>query len=178
MRIPVMIAVGVLLASTPALVSTPALAQTQLSTWSVDQRTGCKVWNIAPQVNETISWSGACRNGVGEGRGVLQWFEGGQPGDRYEGELHDGKQTGHGVITSADGRSYDGDFRDGTMSGHGLYTDTSGDRYDGEWRNGKPNGVGRFVSAMRGTFDGYWTNGCFKDGTRRAAVIVALSTCP
>jgi hypothetical protein len=172
MRIPVIIAVGVL------LVSTPALAQTQLSTWSVDAHTGCKLWNIAPLPNETMTWSGACRNGLGQGQGVLQWFEAGRPGDRYEGELRDGKQTGHGVITSTDGRRYEGDFRDGTMSGNGTYSSPNGDHYDGEWRSGKPNGVGRFVSVVGGTYDGFWTNGCFKDGARRAAVIVALSSCP
>ena len=171
MRAPVMAALGVLLAAVPGA------ARAQLSTWSTDARTGCRVWNPAPLPNETVTWSGACRNGVGQGAGVLLWIENGRLGDRYDGELRDGKQTGRGVITAADGKSYDGSFRDGTMNGHGIYTYANGDHYDGEWRNGKPNGIGRFVSAINGTIEGNWTNGCLTKGDRHAAVAVAPSSC-
>jgi len=171
MRILIMAALGALLAAMPGV------ARAQLSTWSTDQKTGCRVWNLAPQQAETVTWSGACKNGVGQGEGVLQWYESGKPGDRYEGELRDGKQTGHGTITSVDGRSYDGSFRDGNMNGHGVFTYPNGDRYDGEWRNGRPNGIGRFVNAINGTLEGNWVNGCLTQGDKRAAVAVAPSSC-
>jgi len=171
MRIPAIFAAGVL------LLAAPGLAQAQMSTWSTDARTGCKIWNLVPQVDETMTWTGACKDGVAAGTGVLQWFEGGRLGDRYEGELVDGKQSGHGVIVSVDGRRYDGNFRDGTMSGHGVYSYPSGERYDGEWRDGKPNGLGRFISPVNGTVEGNWTNGCFKNEKVRLAVGVLPSTC-
>ena len=175
MRILLISALGVMLACV-MLVSGAGQAQ-MLSTWSIDANSGCKLWNLAPQPNETVTWTGACRNGVGQGQGVLQWFEGGRLGDRYEGQLVDGKQTGHGVITSIDGRSYDGQFRDGAMSGHGIFSFPNGDRYDGEWRNGRPNGVGRFITAINGTLEGVWAEGCLKDGKHVAAVAVPLSSC-
>ena len=31
--------------------------------WSIDAANGCKVWNARPRENETVTWSGACRDG-------------------------------------------------------------------------------------------------------------------
>jgi len=171
MRIVVLFAAAVL------LMPAAGMAQIQISTWATDSRTGCKIWNMVPQPNETITWSGACQNGIAQGVGVLQWFEAGRPGDRYEGAMRDGKQTGHGVIVSAEGQRYDGNFSDGAMSGHGVYTYRNGDHYDGEWRNGTPNGLGRFVSATGGTVFGLWNNGCYSENGRKVAVAVAPSSC-
>jgi hypothetical protein len=159
------------------LVAAPGAARAQLGNWSTDANTGCKIWNMAPQPNETVTWTGSCSDGMAQGTGVLQWFESGRLGDRFEGSIRDGKPTGHGVVASADGTRYDGDFGDGTMNGHGELTLPNGDHYDGEWRNGRPNGVGRFVSAINGTYDGVWRDGCFKDGKKRVAVAVAASAC-
>ena len=75
---PIALALAVLLA-------TPALAQSRPPGWIADSKTGCRVWNEAPQANEAISWSGPCVGGVAEGRGVLHWFAGGQPNGGYEG---------------------------------------------------------------------------------------------
>jgi len=178
MRSPLIAAVAVLLLATPAVILVaPGVAQAQLSTWITDSRTGCRVWDQVPQPSETVTWSGACPNGVAEGNGVLQWYESGRPGDRYEGEMHGGKQSGHAVITSNTGLRYDGEFRDGNMNGYGTFTYPSGDRFEGEWRNGKPNGLGKFISVVNGTFYGNWTDGCFKDGDRKAAVGVPASAC-
>ena|ERR1700722_15492291 len=171
MRLPVMAAFGAL------LLAAPGAARAQLGDWTTDANTKCRIWNMAPAPNETVTWTGTCDNGVAQGTGILQWFEGGRLGDRFEGALRDGKPMGHGVVTSIDGTRYDGDFRDGTMNGHGNLTLPNGDHYDGDWRNGKPNGVGRFVSLINGTFDGNWHDGCFSNGKKHAAVGVSQKAC-
>ena len=79
--------------------------------WIADSKTGCKVWNPAPQAHETIRWSGGCEGGYASGDGTLQWFENGRPGDRYEGEYQSGKRNGHGVVTMSNGTRIEGDWR-------------------------------------------------------------------
>jgi hypothetical protein len=79
--------------------------------WIADSKTGCKVWNPAPQARETIRWSGTCEGGYAQGRGTLQWFENGRAGDRYVGEYQAGKRNGHGVVTMSNGTRIEGDWR-------------------------------------------------------------------
>jgi hypothetical protein len=79
--------------------------------WITDAKTGCKVWNPAPQAHETIRWSGGCEGGYAQGKGTLQWFENGRPGDRYEGEYQAGKRNGHGTVTMSNGTRIEGDWR-------------------------------------------------------------------
>ena len=54
-------------------------------------------------------------------------------GDKYVGELKDGKQNGQGTYTSADGGKYEGEFKDGNMNGQGTHTYADGAKYVGEW---------------------------------------------
>lgn len=92
----------------------PAMAQstpTRPPGWIADSKTGCKVWNPAPQAHETIRWSGACKGGYASGEGTVQWFENGRPGDRYEGEYQAGKRNGHGIVTMSNGTRIEGDWR-------------------------------------------------------------------
>jgi hypothetical protein len=92
----------------------PALAQSQPGkppSWIADSKTGCKVWNPAPQARETIRWSGSCQDGYAQGKGTLEWSENGRPGDRYVGEYQGGKRNGHGVVTMSNGTRIEGDWR-------------------------------------------------------------------
>ena len=59
--------------------------------WIADQTTGCKIWNEAPKPGETVTWSGQCKNGFGEGAGTLQWFENGGSTQRNEVNLVAGR---------------------------------------------------------------------------------------
>ena len=131
-----------------------AMAQGIAPDWTSDPRSGCRVANPNPQPNESITWSGGCRNGFAQGRGVLQWFENGQPAEHYEGEMDGGRMNGNGVLNTSDGGRYDGEFRDGKANGSGTWT------------------------APGGSFSGIWTNGCLKDGNRRAYVGADPSACP
>ncbi len=79
--------------------------------WIADPKTGCKIWNPAPQPHESIHWSGHCKDGLAQGKGTLQWVENGKDGDRYVGEYQGGKRNGHGVVTDTRGNRIEGDWR-------------------------------------------------------------------
>ena len=172
----------------------PAFAQSPQPRWIADVRTGCRISDLFPDPGETVNWTGACLNGIAQGRGVLEWFQNGKPNGRYEGEVREGKLDGQGVFTWPDGQRYEGEFRDGRRDGHGILVDFNGNRYEGEWHNDKLNGPGvavdihtgaRYEGEFRddkahgfGTFwrpsgtvyRGTWKDGCFKQGEEVAAV--------
>jgi hypothetical protein len=143
--------------------------------WIADAKTGCKVWNPQPAPGETAKWTGPCKDGFAEGKGVLEWFKAGNTYERDEGEWHAGHQMGDGAQTWPGGQ-YKGQFADGLPHGRGVLI-VGGGRYDGAFLNGKPNGKGVLTNAS-GTFDGTWAEGCFTDGKRRAAIGVSLPSCP
>jgi hypothetical protein len=147
-----------------AAIAGPAVAQTAppaaggLSSdtptgWVVDGTTGCKVWDDVPAPDETISWSGGCVDGMADGSGTLQYFVGGKPGTRYEGELHGGRADGHGINLDPDGTRYEGGWRNNAAQGPGVYT-KAGQRYEG-----------------------IWEKGCLKQGAAELAIGVSRASC-
>ena len=124
-----------------------AVAQT--AGWQADSDSGCRVWIDVPHAGARVSWSGACVNGLAEGRGVLTTTT----GNRYEGSLHAGLREGHGVLTYL-----------------------NGNRFDGEWRENKPNGPGSYNQAGH-VFSGDWKNGCFDARGQRAVVASTALEC-
>lgn len=100
-----------------------AVAQTDQQSpprWIADSRTGCKIWDPAPEPHESIHWSGGCKDGFADGNGTLQWFENGRPGDRYVGEYRHGKRNGHGVVTYSNGTRVEGDWSDDQLLQMGV----------------------------------------------------------
>jgi hypothetical protein len=79
----------------------PTLAQA--GAWSVDTRNNCKIWNADPHPGETVSWSGACYNGMGVGPGQVQWSINGKPNGKYIGSLLEGRKHGKGKIILPNG---------------------------------------------------------------------------
>jgi hypothetical protein len=127
----------------------PATAQ---ASWLTVQGSDCTVWDPSPVSNETIDWTGACKDGKAAGHGVLTIRRAGKLVERDEGEFVDGKQAGHGVRDYPNAR-YVGEFKDGLFDGKGLYVSSESDgmRYDGEWRDGNLDGHGAlsFASGIR-----------------------------
>jgi hypothetical protein len=154
-------------------VSIPAAAHA--GAWTSDSSVGCRVWNPHPQPNETIQWSGACTNGLAQGRGAAQWFKDGVPLETDEGEWLAGRQTGYGSQVWSAGR-YEGELLDGEPHGRGVLI-LQRLRYEGDFRNGKADGTGTLFKGSE-SFRGVWTNGCFREGTRKASFGVPLSACP
>ena len=84
--------------------------------------------------NISITWSGECYHGLAHGQGILQWYQGGKPIARYEGEMKDGLANGSGKISYANGPRYEGEWQNGERYGRGTFTFANGARYTGDFR--------------------------------------------
>ena len=113
--------------------------------FAIKNQPNCSVWNPAPQLEETITWSGDCLDGKAHGKGTLtyrykeksKWVEG-----VYEGEYANGKAHGQGTFTHPTGAKYVGGWKDDKQHGQGTLTFANGDKYVGQWKNGKYHGQG------------------------------------
>jgi len=76
--------------------------------WITASNQPCKIWNPQPQPNESVTWSGGCKDGFATGQGVLRWTENGKPDVQYEGVYANGKRNGHGVLITPDGKRIEG----------------------------------------------------------------------
>jgi hypothetical protein len=86
--------------------------------WITVSNQPCKVWNPRPVPNESVTWSGECRDGYASGPGTLRWTVDGQLDAVYEGTYVNGKRQGHGVLTLANGRRIEGEwFNDELITG-------------------------------------------------------------
>ena len=147
----------------------PALA----GDWIPDAKSGCRVWDPNPQLEESVTWSGSCANGRAEGRGTAQWSKNGAASETDEGEWRDGRQINKGKQTWSTGH-YEGELADGEPNGHGVLT-VQRLRYEGDFRNGRPNGPGTLTAGTE-TVRGTWKDGCLQ-GARKASIGVPLSAC-
>ena len=143
-----------------AALSTATLAAEPEGGWIADAK-GCKIYNPTPKPNETIKWSGPCKDGVAEGKGVLEYFTDGKPGARYEGTLKRGKFDGRGRLKTGDGAVYDGDWVEGAQEGYGEYTAPDNATFRGGWTAGKPDGPGVMTGADGQVTKGIWSKGQF-----------------
>lgn len=80
--------------------------------WIVAKNHACKIWNPEPQPNESVTWSGACKDGFASGKGVLKWIENGKPDAEFDGEYAKGKRNGPGVLITPDGKRIQGTWSD------------------------------------------------------------------
>lgn len=145
---------------------------------------GCNVWDAEPAAVETVSWTGACVNGLAEGTGVLDWTVAGKPDVHYEGAMKQGKMSGKGRLVWPTGSTYTGDFADDKPSGRGVRTwavgPYAGDSYDGDFLDGERTGVGQYRWANGNRYTGQFTNGqinglgemLYADGRRYAGMFV------
>jgi len=161
--------------TTAAAVAALALAAAvpaRAGEWLAD-KSGCRVWDPSPQLEEAVAWSGICANGHAEGQGIVRWLKAGAPIETDEGEWHDGRQVSKGSQTWPGGR-YEGQIADGEPNGQGLLT-LQKLRYEGEFRDGKPNGPGTLTDGSQ-TVRGIWKDGCLQ-GPRKASIGIPLSAC-
>ena len=133
--------------------------------WVSNTKGDCKYFSNAPFINQTMSWSGSCPNGIAHGFGRLQTYSNGKPvaifdGDVISGKLQgivrgfnlmtedrvvteflDGKSTGKGAIYFASGMKsgmkYFGEFVEGLFEGYGvLYSKDGQVAKAGLWKKG------------------------------------------
>ena len=81
MKIPGVIATAAIL-----LLAAQAAAQTDnpkdkpaTPDWITTTNKPCKVWNPNPEPNESVTWTGPCKDGYANGKGILFWTENGKP---------------------------------------------------------------------------------------------------
>jgi hypothetical protein len=122
--------------------------------WIADSKGKCRVWNIDPQPNETVVWSGACVDGYASGTGTNTWYQAGKEMERYAGTMFKGRPHGKGAVTWANGARYEGDFVYGKPHGKGTYTWANGGRYDGGFMDGERSGKGTFKLANGDIYEG------------------------
>jgi len=77
-------------------------------------------------------------------------------GDKYYGQLKDGKRHGKGTITSSGGQKYVGYWKDDQYHGKGTYTWPSGQKYVGDWKDGKQHGKGTLTYPDGQKYVGDW----------------------
>ena len=142
----------------------PAAAQGD-QTPTIRDKNGCQIYNPNPQAEETVTWTGGCRDGFADGKGVLEWFIGGQLEERYEGTMVGGWAEGVGTFTSRQGVRYQGEWKKSLQDGKGVSQSADGSRYEGQWRAGKPHGRGTYVSPNGESIEGEWENGELKAGS-------------
>ena len=151
----------------PLSIAISSLLLSAQGAWADDEgyitdSNGCKIANPSPKANETVTWSGECKDGFAGGTGLMQWFEDKKPGVRYEGTLAHGTLSGEGKLTLPDGSTYEGGWLDGRQSGQGVLTTGDGASYKGAWRNGKPEGRGVMRTVTGETVDGIWKDGTYQ----------------
>jgi len=100
-----------------------AVAQTDDPTppgWITTTNKPCKIWNPEPQPNESVTWSGPCKDGFASGKGILRWTENGKPDVEFDGEYVNGKRNGPGVMIAPDGHRIEGEWvNDKLLTGDG-----------------------------------------------------------
>eukprot|EP00316_Scyphosphaera_apsteinii_P024956 CAMPEP_0119323652 /NCGR_PEP_ID=MMETSP1333-20130426/61215_1 /TAXON_ID=418940 /ORGANISM="Scyphosphaera apsteinii, Strain RCC1455" /LENGTH=141 /DNA_ID=CAMNT_0007331155 /DNA_START=43 /DNA_END=465 /DNA_ORIENTATION=+ len=79
-------------------------------------------------------------------------------GDKYVGDVCDGKRNGHGVYYYDSGDKYTGEWVLGKQCGHGVYVYANGDRYVGQWQGGKHDGAGTYYFKSGKIFNGTYRN--------------------
>ena len=104
----VLIAIAVML-----IVPTQIMAQRERTArpdWITATNQPCKIWNPQPEPNESVTWSGMCKDGLASGQGTLHWMVNGKPDVDFEGTYANGKRNGHGVIILPDGKRIEGQW--------------------------------------------------------------------
>ena len=93
---------------------------------------------------------GEVKDGKQNGQGTYTWAN----GDRHVGEWKDDKRNVQGTSTYANGDKYVGEWKDDKKHGQGTYTYANGEKYVGEYKDGMLNGQGTFTFTNGGKYVG------------------------
>lgn len=94
--------------------------------------------------SETVTWSGACTDGIAVGPGTMEFRPPGKPAQEGTGTLVWGEFDGHWAWRSSDGRVWEGPYVDGERHGHWVWRWSDGTVHEGIFENGEYVD-GRFV---------------------------------
>jgi hypothetical protein len=80
-------------------------------------------------------------------------------GNRYEGEWHESKRQGQGVMLYSNKDVYYGHFEDGRKHKFGIYKFFSGTVYQGYWERGRLHGTAKVIYGNGDVFEGTYYKG-------------------
>ncbi len=81
-----------------------------------DKKTGCAVWFKNGFVEDSVSWTGNCKNGFANGQGTIIGYTNSIPTSKYIGTVTNGKPNGNGVFTFANNMlKLEGNFSKGEI---------------------------------------------------------------
>jgi pimeloyl-ACP methyl ester carboxylesterase len=90
-----------------------AMAQSDSAILLRDARSGCGVWFKHYFSEDSVTWTGDCRDGLAEGSGTMSGFTLGKQTSGYTGSMRAGWPDGQGVFFFVDGRKLEGNFSAG-----------------------------------------------------------------
>jgi hypothetical protein len=127
------------------------------SHWASDPNSGCALFDASLHPGDSVSWSGACKDGRAEGGGTARFTNNGRQIESFTGDFSDGVADDGAVTVSwGDGWSYDGEMLHGQFDGEGALVNNKGDHFEGWWKAGKLDGAGSVIHANGERYDGLW----------------------
>ena len=99
-------------------------------------------------------YEGEMRNGKKEGQGTYIF----KSGEKYVGKWKNDTYNGKGVLTLANGEKYTGKFENGKYEGKGTFFYLKGHKYIGSFKNSKREGQGTFTFSSGRKYVGSWKN--------------------
>lgn len=105
----------------------------------LESHPGCFVWDDHYYADQTVTWTGECKDGLASGTGNLEWVRGDDENE-HTGLLRGGKYQGDWVIRNAEGSVAEGPMVDGKGNGQWTVRTADGDVYQGPFVNGEKNG--------------------------------------
>lgn len=125
-----------LILAAPILALLVTDARAQGSGLIKDPESGCATSNPFPRPNESIRWTGRCRDGKLSGPGVLIWYADGREYERDEGTFRNGELDGEATITFANGNRIFGTYRNGVRDGEFVIESPDGRLVQAVYREG------------------------------------------
>ncbi|MXW91179.1 MAG: hypothetical protein F4114_09000 [Rhodospirillaceae bacterium] len=156
----------------------------------IANKPGCRLWDDYLYLDQTVTWSGSCSNGIAVGPGKTVWTKDGRSHEG-KGSLVLGKRHGRWAVRFSDGTFGEGSYVDDKAQGRWVWRYTNGTVSEGPYRDGKRHGrwIDRYRGGGRlefeyrnGSFDrlpgvyiaksgkrypGRWSGYCFRDGKGR-----------
>ena len=130
--------------------------------WITDPKTQCQVWDPNPTPNQSLTWSGECKNEKANSKGIAKWHEGNKVVTTIQGVMKNGRCQGECLATIASGKSnvkYEGQLKDNNLHGKGTLTWPDGNEYSGDWVEGKRHGKGKLTLKTGTIYIGDWRDG-------------------
>jgi TonB family protein len=154
--------------------------------WTHDEKSDCWAFHQSTVKGFTFTWTGACKDKLVDGDGVLTWFFGSKQVETYEGHLATGRAEGLGKETWRTESVYEGMFHAGFRGGRGKLTIRGGTTDEGLFAHDRLNGPGKRTFASGDVLEGGFVDGAptgsvtlrRTDGTTATGDIVLARTDP